>query len=46
MCTTDGLDIPGTDCFGTPCKIGILQEAIMGIVDLVCSCEDCGETGP
>lgn len=41
-CSGDGVDIPGTDCFGGPCKIAVGgPPSLTGIVDLVCSCADC-----
>lgn len=43
-CINDGVDIPGTDCLGAPCKIGIFQYEVSGVVDLICSCSPCEST--
>jgi cysteine-rich repeat protein len=38
-CTSNGEDIPGKQCQGGPCKIGMLNENLQGLKGLVCVCD-------
>jgi cysteine-rich repeat protein len=37
-CTSNGSDIPNTQCDGGPCKIGNWSESTSGLTNLVCVC--------
>ncbi len=41
MCSDTGKHIPGTDCFGSPCRIGYLGLPVTGLTNLVCACHIC-----